>query len=289
MSILAALLLAAAPANANQVILDQLRSYDERVGSIGYALARGGVGLCPATIAPLAGLRIHTLGQDGKTVRADARALFGLGDYPAVLALARDGAAARAGIEIDDWIVSVNGTELSSGAGYAGVERFDTALAAALSTPPAMLVIERKGVRQTLSLSGLPGCASRIELVPGKKLNAAADGVIVQITSAVLEQTKDNDELAFVIAHEMAHNILRHREQLDSIGRTTANIRMTETEADRLGLKLMRAAGYDPLAAARFWERFGRKTGAGIFSDGTHLRTRDRVRLLRSEAMMLAQ
>ena len=289
MSILAALLLAAAPANANQVILDQLRSYDERVGSIGYALARGGVGLCPATIAPLAGLRIHTLGQYGKTVRADARALFGLGDYPAVLALARDGAAARAGIEIDDWIVSVNGTELSSGAGYAGVERFDTALAAALSKPPAMLVIERKGVRQTLSLSGLPGCASRIELVPGKKLNAAADGVIVQITSAVLEQTKDNDELAFVIAHEMAHNILRHREQLDSIGRTTANIRMTETEADRLGLKLMRAAGYDPLAAARFWERFGRKTGAGIFSDGTHLRTRDRVRLLRSEAMMLAQ
>ena len=289
MSILVALLLAAAPANANQVILDQLRSYDERVGRIGYALARGGDGLCPATIVPLAGLRIHTLGQYGKTVRDDARALFGLGDYPAVLALASDGTSARAGIEINDWIVSVNGTELRSEAGYVGVERFDTALATALSKPPAMLVIERKGVRRTLSLSGLPGCASRIELVPGKKLNAAADGTIVQITSAVLEQTKDDDELAFIIAHEMAHNILRHSEQLDRIGRSTANIRMTETEADRLGLKLMRAAGYDPLAAARFWERFGRKTGAGIFSDGTHLRTRDRVRLLRSEATKLAQ
>ena len=226
---------------------------------------------------------------DNKTVRDDARALFGLGDYPAVLALASDGTSARAGIEINDWIVSVNGTELRSEAGYVGVERFDTALATALSKPPAMLVIERKGVRRTLSLSGLPGCASRIELVPGKKLNAAADGTIVQITSAVLEQTKDDDELAFIIAHEMAHNILRHSEQLDRIGRSTANIRMTETEADRLGLKLMRAAGYDPLAAARFWERFGRKTGAGIFSDGTHLRTRDRVRLLRSEATKLAQ
>jgi hypothetical protein len=289
MTILAALLLATAPANANQVILDQLRSYDERVGKIGYALARGGIGLCPLTIAPLAGLRIHTLGQYGKAVRADARALFGLGDYPGVLALASDGPSARAGVKIDDWIVSINGAELRSEPGYAGVEQFDTALAAALAKPPAMLVVERDGERRTLSLTGVPGCASRVELVPRRKLNAAADGVIVQITTGVLEQTKDDDELAFVIAHEMAHNILRHREQLDRIGRSTPNIRMTETEADRLGLKLMRAAGYDPLAAARFWERFGRKTGAGIFSDGTHLRTRDRVRLLLNEANTLTQ
>ncbi len=289
MSILAALLLAAAPANANQVILDQLRSYDERVGKIAYALAHGGVEFCPATLAPLAGLRIHTLGQYGKAVRADARALFGLGNYPAVLALVNDGAAARAGLEIDDWIVSVNGAALGSEPGYAGVERFDTALAAALDKPPAMLVIERDGVRRTLSLTGVPGCASRVELVPRRKLNAAADGVIVQITSGVLEQTKDDDELAFIIAHEMAHNILQHREQLDRIGRSTVNIRMTETEADRLGLKLMRAAGHDPWAASRFWARFGKKTGAGIFSDGTHLRTKDRVRLLADEAAKLAQ
>ena len=51
----------------------------------------------------------------------------------------------------------------------------------------------------------------------------------------------------------------------------------------------LKAAGYDPMAAARFWTRFGKKTGAGIFSDGTHLRTRDRVRLLTDEAAKLAQ
>lgn len=289
MTILAALLLAVAPANATQAMLGQLRAYDERVGNIGHALARGGVALCPASIAPLAGLRVHTLGQYGKAVRVDAKALFGLGDYPAILTLSNGSAAAQAGLKAGDWIVSINGTDLRSGPGYAGVAQFDDALAAALASPPANLVIERDAQRQGISLTGLPGCGSRIELVPGRKLNAAADGTIVQITSGVLEQTRDEDELAFVIAHEMAHNILRHRERLDRIGRSARNIRATETEADLLGLKLMRAAGYDPIAAARFWARFGKKTGAGIFSDGTHMRTRDRVRMLNEEAAKLAQ
>ena len=289
MSILAALLLAAAPANANQVILDQLRSYDERVGSIGYTLAHGGVELCPATLAPLAGLRIHTLGQYGKAVRADARVLFGLSDYPAILTLSVGGAAAQAGLKQGDWILSINGIALKSGSGYEGVARFDGALAKALSTPPVLLEVERAGTRKTVSLTGLTGCASQVELVTSRKLNAAADGTIVQITTGVLEQTRDDNELAFIIAHEMAHNILKHSERLDRIDRSAANIRQTETEADRLGLKLMRAAGYDPLAASRFWARFGKKTGAGIFSDGTHLRTKDRVRLLADEAAKLTQ
>ncbi len=222
-------------------------------------------------------------------MRTDAKALFGLGDYPAILTLSNGSAAARAGLKAGDWIVSINGTDLRSGPGYAGVARFDDALAAALASPPANLVIERDAQRQGISLTGLAGCGSRIELVPGRKLNAAADGTIVQITSGVLEQTRDEDELAFVIAHEMAHNILRHLVRLDGIGRSARNIRATETEADLLGLKLMRAAGYDPMAAARFWARFGKKTGAGIFSDGTHMRTRDRVRMLNEEATKLAQ
>ena len=272
------------PANANQVVLGQLRAYDERVGDIGYALARGGIALCPATVVPLPGFRVHTLGQYGKAVQADAKALFGLGDTPAVLTASKD-----SGLKAGDWIVSINATDLKSGPGYAGVARFDDILAAAIAHPPVVVLIEREGVRQNVSLTGLPGCASRVELVPGKKLNAAADGTIVQITTGVLEQTHDDDELAFIIAHEMAHNILGHRDRLDRIGRSAAHIRATESEADLLGLKLMKAAGYDPMAAARFWMRFGKKTGAGIFSDGTHLRTRDRVRLLTDEAAKLAQ
>jgi|CXWL01.1.fsa_nt_gi membrane-associated protease RseP (regulator of RpoE activity) len=287
--LLAVLLLAAAPASANQIVLDQLRGHDERVGTIGYRLARNGVPLCPASVVPLAGLRVHTLGQYGKAVQGDARRLFGLGEYPAILTIAPDSPAARAGLMTGDWIVSINDADQRAGPGYAGVERFDASLEAALARPPVRIGIERAGQRQTISLAGIDGCASRVELVPGRKLNAVADGRIVQLTTGVMQEAQDDDELAFIIAHEMAHNILEHRKRLDKIGRSARNIRVVEIEADRLGLRLMKAAGYDPAAAARFWSRFGKKTGAGIFSDGTHMRTKDRVRLLRDEATSLTQ
>ena len=287
--LLAVLLLAAAPASANQVVLDQLRGHDERVATIGYRLARDGVALCPTSIAPLAGLRVHALGQYGKAVQGDARRLFGLDEYPAILTIAPDSPAARGGLMVGDWIVSINDADQRAGPDYAGVERFDAALEAALTQPPARIRIERAGQRQTISLAGVEGCASRVELVPGRKLNAVADGRIVQLTTGVMREAQDDDELAFIIAHEMAHNILEHRKRLDKIGRSPGNIRAAEIEADRLGLRLMKAAGYDPAAAARFWGRFGKKTGAGIFSDGTHMRTKDRVRLLRDEAATLTQ
>lgn len=288
MPVLAALLLAVTPANASQMVLDRLRSYDQRVGDIGFALATAGRPLCPDMVANLPGFRVHTLGQYGKPVRADARALFGLGDYPAVLTVAKP-VDALLGLKAGDWIISINDTDVRAGPGYDGVARFDAALEEAIAHLPVRLVVESAGQRRNALLVGFPGCASRVELVPSPKLNAAADGKYVQITTAVLEQARDDDELAFIIAHEMAHNILKHRERLDRIGRSAGNIRATETEADLLGLKLMKAAGYDLMAAPRFWERFGKKTGAGIFSDRTHLRTRARVRLLRDEAGKLAQ
>lgn len=57
----------------------------------------------------------------------------------------------------------------------------------------------------------------------------------------------------------------------------------TEIEADRLSVWLMANAGYDPSAALRFAERYGRKADLGIFSDGTHLRWRNRIKIMKAE------
>jgi beta-barrel assembly-enhancing protease len=290
MRALAIFLAVASPQNATQILLDQIRAADETVTTIGYRLATKGSLLCPALQAPLAGLRVHIRGQYAASVRRDAEALFGLGDYPAILAIAPESAAANAGAKVGDWIVSIGGFDTRpnpASADYAAIERFDATLETALARPPVTLVIRRDGKEERIQFTGTPGCASRVELVPDKKRNAAADGRIVQITTGVLGETSNDDELAFIIAHEMAHNILKHRDRLDRNGRSAKAIRETEMEADRLGLQLMTAAGYDPLAAARFWERFGRKTGAGIFSDGTHMRTKARVAFLRSAAASL--
>jgi predicted Zn-dependent protease len=65
--------------------------------------------------------------------------------------------------------------------------------------------------------------------------------------------------------------------------KSAGNTRATEIEADRLSVWLMANAGYDPLAAVRFIERFGRATDPALISDGTHLRWRGRVDIMQSE------
>ena len=105
-------------------------------------------------------------------------------------------------------------------------------------------------------------------------------------------------EMAAAIAHELAHNILRHRARLDAagvdrglgkqFGRSARLFKQTEVEADRLSVWLLAGAGYDPAAAARFWTRFGQRKGRPLFQAGTHPNWRDRVAALETEAAAVA-
>jgi beta-barrel assembly-enhancing protease len=147
-----------------------------------------------------------------------------------------------------------------------------------------MLRFRRNGAERVVSITPEPGCRSRVQIIPGKKRNASADGFYVQLTNVMIAEAADDNELAFIIAHEMAHNILGHQAQLDRTGRSAKAVRASESEADRLGIRLMHDAYFDPYAAARFWARFGAKTGHGILSDRSHLRTKPRVALLEAAA-----
>lgn len=280
-----ALLATPAAAAVTLAQLDALQAADQRVMDIAYRLAtRGAVNAhCRGATVPHYGLRVHVRGQYPKRDWPVLKRHLFLDRRPGILAVAADGPAAKAGLRARDVIYSVNGQDFldTDREGYAAITRFD----AALTTPR----IDLYTLGGRFLIEGVPGCASTVELIPSTKLNAKADGRIVQITTGVVSETRDDDELAFVIAHEMAHNILEHRARLDREGRKARNIRVTEIEADQLALRLMRLANYDPFAAARFWERFGAKTGAGIFSDGTHLRTKERVRLLRGIAAELRE
>lgn len=89
------------------------------------------------------------------------------------------------------------------------------------------------------------------------------------------------------IAHELAHNILRHRERLEAkgvnygllsgVGRNVRYFRQTEIEADILSVSLLANAGYDPKIALLFWRAFGPVHGAGILRSRSHPAWKDRV------------
>lgn len=262
--------------------LESLFDLDGRVATIGYRLATANNDLCAAH-SPHTGLIIHSLGQYGPAVRMAVAGRFGLGNSPAIQFVVPSSAAAGAGLVAKDSILAINrqpvSDKMAPKADYAAVQSVEENLEKALEAPPAILSIRRDTSEISIRLTGAQGCKSRFQIVPGRRLNASADGTYVQLTSRVAYFAANDDELAMLIAHEFAHNVLQHSVVLDRIGRTRRNIRETEGDADYWGLYLLIKAGYDGDRAIQFWDRFERKTNAGILADGSHLSRKDRIAL----------
>lgn len=291
---LLALALAATPVDAERAMLAGLQAVDARVTGIGHRLAVAGMAHCMADARPLPGFLIHTLDQYDPGLRAAARAQFGLDAAPVVLAVAPGSAAERAGLRAGDALVSVEGkptlSEPARKASFARSAAIEALIEQGIADGRLDLLLAGGKV---VSVAGDRGCPTRFQVVPGRALNASADGTYVQLSTGLVEFVRSDDELALVIAHELAHNILKHRDRLDAqgvsrglfraFGKNPGRIRATESEADRLALRLMHAAGYDIAVAPGFWDRFGRETDAGIFSDRTHASRKERVAAAEAE------
>lgn len=297
----ALLLTAAAPAPATAddkevAALLALRDEDARVARVGWRLARANSARC-ADRAPLAGLVLYDAAQFDAAHRPAAERAFGVTRGTVAAVVVPGSAADRAGISVGDVLIAVDGAPLVAEtprikARFAGVERAIARLDAALARGSAAVDVRRAGARLSLRLEAESGCASFVQLVPSAERNASSDGATVTITTASAEFARDDAELAALIAHELAHNILRHRDRLDALrvsrglfaglGRNGRRLRAAEDEADRLSIHLLKAAGYDPQAAIRFWTRFG-SAAEPIVSDGTHRGWRERVALMQRE------
>ncbi len=145
----------------------------------------------------------------------------------------------------------------------------------------------------------------------------ALPGGPIFVTKALMDLVKSDDELASVLGHEMGHVVAKHAMkqlqasigmqalQAAAIGTKTdsqtirgMNLAFTslfleysqadELEADRLGVKYMKAAGYDPTAGIRFMERLRDYTRKQPMRQYSYFRTHpyfaDRIRLIRQQA-----
>lgn len=284
-----------------QSLLD-LRGLDARVLQIGHRLATANLGVCPSA-AMLPGFAVHDLSQYGGEYRRAAQVAFGLGRGPGILAVAAGSGAARAGLRPDDVLVAIDGVAADGPAAGGKRAQFDTVervldrIDRAVADGRAELRLLRGREELRVQMQPDRGCASRFQTLPSQEPDAKADGKYVQVTSAMVEYVRSDDELAAVLAHELAHNILRHRARLDaagisrgllkSFGRNARLIRQTEAEADQLSVYLMDRAGYSPAAAATFWRRFGREHAGGIFASTTHPLWKKRVAALEEEKRRL--
>jgi hypothetical protein len=250
-----------------------LQAMDARVATVFHRLITANVDLC-AEPGRSAGWSLHAANQYGLEMRPVVIATGDLqGDLPAVLAVVPGGPAERAGLIAGDVILSVNGSALSVGKtdaieSWDGVGRNLATIGAAMAGDDTLVLeISRGGSIQTLSLTGEPACPYSVQLDVSDELNARANGTGVFISTALAGFAAGDDELALILAHELAHNILEHRERFDreaparrvfgNLAVAPSSLAAAERDADRWGLYLMARAGFDEGVAAPFWRRFG--------------------------------
>jgi Zn-dependent protease with chaperone function len=270
------LLLAAPPAAAAEESRPaELARQEARVAAIAHRLTTAGARWCPET-APQPGWILSDLRRIEPGERAAAVQAYGAGDGPFVAAVAPGSAAERAGIVRGMGVVAIDGEAVPT-LGDGATVRIDAVIVMLNALDPATAWTLTDSAGHTHRIDAAPGCASafRVELGGAQ---AAANGKLVRVTLDLARSVADEQELAAVLAHELAHNVLRHRDRLGS-DRSAARVRRTELEADRLSVWLLADAGYDPAAAIWFWNRHKRP----LVRAATHPPRSERIAAIEAE------
>lgn len=260
-----------------------------RLATVGWAIAEGAAPLCGDAVSPEIGATLATLGDLPPPIRGFYRERFHFFDEAAVLAVAEASPAAAAGLAVGDVILAVDGAPVAKGGDAA--RRVEAALAG-----PVELRVRRDGVEMDLAMRPRSVCASRLELARSATVNAFADGRTIFVTVAMMRTLEDDDELAVIIGHEMAHNVLEHIAKQQENVKTGATFggllnmltgarhlqnhwanvggrafsQSFEAEADYVGLYYAAAGGFNVGEAPGVWRKMAVANPATIAHASTH-------------------
>lgn len=280
-----------APAHANSDIdwsrinlteeraaIESFQRFDQRLQDIGWKLARGNVDFCPRVI-PSVGLQLQDLASYGSPEVA-RRALGLSGDFAVQSAAAGSPAAQNGLFETNREVIGLGGDdpdrspnewpnewEAGERLDWQRLKRAHDFIDASLAEEGAVTIAFADGT--SARLAPVPVCATRFELL-GQSKRAVADGERVVIGIRFPGFGYSEELFAAAIAHELAHNLLRHSQWLDRHGRRMGNVRRIEREADRLMPWLLANAGYEPSAAVRFMQEWGPRHDGGLLRDRSH-------------------
>ena len=217
-----------------------------------------------------------------------AHMVLGMGERLQVTNVLAGSGAAKAGLRHGDELVAAGGKPLPTGPNalsQAGAV-FGPIVARQAALP---LTIERRGSQRDLTIPVTRACAFGIELGNADNVNAYADGQRVMVTRGMMGFVQGDDELAYVIAHTMAHNMLGHAASqrnaatigsiIDNLTRIAPDTSMLigsggikampatlDSAADRLAVYLLARADYRVEGVAGFWKRFAETYPATVLN-----------------------
>ncbi|WP_229415786.1 M48 family metallopeptidase [Pseudoduganella armeniaca] len=220
-----------------------------------------------------------------------AEAVLGYGDTLQVSGVLAGSGAARAGLRKGDELVAADGRPLPAGP---GAETKAAAVFGPLVSKRAQLsmTIARDGSNQVLRVPVTRACAIRVDLGNADNVNSYADGSRVAVTRGMIEFAQTDEAIAYVLAKDIAHNVLGHASSLRNtatIGSMIDNLTSVrpdltlligtsgirplpadmEAAADKLALYMLARAGYPIERYNSFWQRLAGQYPSSVLNGYT--------------------
>lgn len=244
---------------------DEMDRLQQRLMQVALPVLKANAELCPKTREDI-GVMMHSTKTYSKALRPAAQRELGAEDKPSVRLVTKGSAAEVAGIKLGDQFLDDEGNVVGprhkslqmqfKQGGHIRVRRGDDEIPLTVKS-------------ETL-------CGYTVRLAQTSTINAYADGKNITMTAGMMNFVKNDDELALIIGHELAHNTMGHiRKIVSNVILSFGGTRYTrpfESESDYVGLYYMVRAGYSPEGVEDFWRRLAITNPRNIARDKTHPR-----------------
>ncbi len=291
--------IAAESTKQKALVIEQYMTETVRANKVAAPILRANHALC-ARQGYRTGALFWSTESFNREYASIARDQFGLTKTPTIMFVTPNTPSQKAGLKAGDVIRAVNGIAIEDD------DDMQQALTK-VTDGKYELLVDRKGTARPVRMTGVPVCDYPVNVdFSDYNVNAYADGQSIKISRGMMRFANDN-ELAVVIGHELAHNNMDHRgkkTQNTSVGMgiglvfdlmAAANGVSTnftndfggigaqaysvefEQEADYVGLYLTARAGYPIGVAPHFWRRMAAEESAdAIDTGGSHPTTPQR-------------
>jgi Zn-dependent protease with chaperone function len=282
-----------------------------RVASVAAPLLTANADLCRDKVAGYLGMNWWNVNAVPKDYREAATTAYRLTNVLQVSTIVPGSPAQRAGILPGDHIVKFDGRDAP--VGDEAVEKLrervrDRVTDKNKRLQPTQIVLRRNAHAMQAIVTPMLACDFSVAVQNEDTVNAYADGKSMLITQGMLRFVETDEELAFIVAHELAHNAMGHIDAKKTnamaagagglvvdilaaaVGINTGGAFMKaaanagagaysvdfEREADYVGLYMMARAGYRTDGAANVWRRMAMRSPGSIAHSQTHPTSPDR-------------
>lgn len=277
--------------SAQHETLRSATALQERLDHVAGPLLLKNAAACKKQTRNLLGFSASNRYSYSEALSGAAQAALGLGEALQVTSVMSGSGAERVGLQRGDRLIAVGNKPMPQGKN-AELEAPAVLAPFVIDQTSVKLTVQREGKNLNLSVPLTRACGFRVELGNTDNINLYADGRRILVTRGMIKFVRSDEELAYVIAKGMAHNLFGHTHRLgmtETVGDAINNLRQVRPDsgeniqnpklkpmpqamdaiADRLSLYLTARAGYAIEGAPEFWQRLATQhpaTEPGSFS-----------------------